>query len=152
MNGFHSSGIDTIGKDTYALVALEAPEQETGSLTRSGASGARRRGAGRGRWRLSGPVGGVKMGPGRLVAHVRSMRDNASYRASFTSEITPLIHPYGDPHDHRRQRPADRPPPTRRAPALRAADQGVADALESAPLRQHQARLRRPVAHLHRLV
>ena len=88
MNGFHSSGIDssgidTIGKDTYALVALEAPEQETGSLTRSGASGARRRGAGRGRWRLSGPVGGVKMGPGRLVAHVRSMRDNASYRAAL---------------------------------------------------------------------
>ena len=33
------------------------------------------------------------------------------------------------------------------APALRAADQGVADALESRPLRQHQARLRRPVAH-----
>ena len=55
----------------------EAPEQETGSLTRSGASGARRRGAGRGRWRLSGPVGGVKMGPGRLVAHVRSLRDNS---------------------------------------------------------------------------
>ena len=55
---------------------LEAPEQETGSLTRSGASGARRRGAGRGRWRLSGPVGGVKMGPGRLVAHVRSLLDN----------------------------------------------------------------------------
>ena len=68
---------------------LEAPEQKTGSLTRSGASGARRRGAGRGRWRLSGPVGGVKMGPGRLVAHVRSPRDNASYRASFSSRNDP---------------------------------------------------------------
>ena len=61
---------------------LEAPEQKTGSLTRSGASGARRRGAGRGRWWLSGPVGGVKMGPGRLVAHVRSPRDNWPYRAA----------------------------------------------------------------------
>ena len=38
------------------------------------------------------------------------------------------------------------------APALRAADQGVADALEVRPLRQHQARLRRPVATPHRLV
>ena len=67
MNGFHSSGgsgIDTIGKDTYALVALEAPEQETGLLTRSGASGARRRGAGRGRWRLSGPARALKWARG----------------------------------------------------------------------------------------
>ena len=40
------------------------------------------------------------------------------------------------------------------APALRAADQGVADALESGvrPLRRHPPRLRRPVASLHRLV
>ena len=76
--------LDWIGKDTYALVALEAPEQETGLLTRSGASGARRRGAGRGRWRLSGPGAGVKMGPGRPVAYVRSMRDNRHYRASLT--------------------------------------------------------------------
>ena len=67
---------------------LEAPEQETGSLTRSGASGARRRGAGRGRSRLSGPGAGVKMGPGRLVAHVRSLRDNR-YRASFTHPNRP---------------------------------------------------------------
>ena len=39
-------------------------------------------------------------------------------------------------------------------PALRAADQGVADALESGvrPLRRHPPRLRRPVASLHRLV
>ena len=71
----------SIGKDPMHWSPLEAPEQETGSLTRSGASGARRRGAGRGRSRLSGPVGGVKMGPGRLVAHVRSMLDNRSYRA-----------------------------------------------------------------------
>ena len=68
-NGFHSSGIDTIdwigfGKDTYALVALEAPEQETGLLTRSDASGARRRGAGRGRWRLSGPARAAKWARG----------------------------------------------------------------------------------------
>ena len=103
MNGFHSSGIDssgidTIGKDTYALVALEAPEQETGSLTRSGASGARRRGAGRGRSRLSGPVGGVKMGPGRLVAHARSPRDNAELSRSFyLAEIAPLVTASGDP-------------------------------------------------------
>ena len=70
---------------------LEAPEQETGSLTRSGASGARRRGAGRGRWRLSGPVGGVKMGPGRLVAHVRSPRDNQVVIAHLLlAEIAPL--------------------------------------------------------------
>ena len=74
---------------------LEAPEQETGSLTRSGASGARRRGAGRGRWRLSGPVGGVKMGPGRLVAHARSMRDKWLYRASFALQNRPLDHPSG---------------------------------------------------------
>ena len=72
---------------------LEAPEQETGSLTRSGASGARRRGAGRGRWRLSGPVGGVKMGPGRLVAHARSMRDKWLYRASYTHRNRPEIPP-----------------------------------------------------------
>ena len=39
------------------------------------------------------------------------------------------------------------PRPPTAAPALRAADRGVASALESVrPLRQHQARLRRPVA------
>ena len=43
-----------------------------------------------------------------------------------------------------------RQPPS--APALRAADQGVADALVGRPLRQHPPRLRRPVATLHRLV
>ena len=43
------------------------------------------------------------------------------------------------------------PPPSS---ALRAADRGVADALESGvrPLRRHPPRLRRPVASLHRLV
>ena len=47
-----------------------------------------------------------------------------------------------------RSSPARRP--LRRA--LRAADQAVADASGVPPLRQHQARLRRPVATLHRLV
>ena len=81
---------------------LEAPEQETGSLTRSGASGARRRGAGRGRWRLSGPVGGVKMGPGRLVAHVRSMRDKYEVIAQLLlAEIAPLVTTPETVYDHR---------------------------------------------------
>ena len=44
------------------------------------------------------------------------------------------------------------PRPSAAVPALRAADQGVADGPGVRPLRQHPARLRRPVAHLHRLV
>ena len=38
------------------------------------------------------------------------------------------------------------------APALRAADQGVAEGPGVRPLRRHPPRLRRPVASLHRLV
>ena len=44
------------------------------------------------------------------------------------------------------------PRPTAAAPALRAADQGVAEALVGRSRRQHQARLWRPVAVVHRLV
>ena len=40
------------------------------------------------------------------------------------------------------------PRPPAAAPALRAADRGVADALGGRPLRQHPPRLRHPVAAL----
>ena len=85
--------LDWIGKDTHALVAVEPPEQETGSLTRPGACGARRRGGGP--WPMAAfrSGAGVKMGLGRLVAHARSLRDNYIYRASFTRPDRPVIPP-----------------------------------------------------------
>ena len=51
-------------------------------------------------------------------------------------------------NDHRRQRPADRPTPVRlnAGPARRRPRRGRRPAV--GPLQQHQARLRRPVAHL----
>ena len=52
-------------------------------------------------------------------------------RSFQPAEITPKSRHRRSAHDHRRQRPSDRPESAASAPALRAADQGVADALES---------------------
>ena len=57
------------------------------------------------------PAGGRRTGRRRLLAHGCSPRDNRSYRAAFALRNRPLHHPSGNPHDHHRQRPADRPPP-----------------------------------------
>ena len=53
------------------------------------------------------------------------------YRAALTRRNRPLSHLSGVIHDYHHRRSADRPRPPAAAPALRAADQGVADALES---------------------
>ena len=61
-----------------------------------------------------------------------SPRDNASYRAAFTRQNHPLDHPSGDPPmTTAASDPQIVPRPSASMPALRAADRGVADALQS---------------------
>ena len=61
----------------------------------------------------SGCQGGQGHGFGSIAAGLPAskMRDNRCYRAAFALRNRPLHHPSGNPHDHHRQRPADRPPP-----------------------------------------
>ena len=123
--------MDTIGMDSYPFIAAAAaavivvPEQDRVLLV------GRRKGNPPPRAAFRPAVvrqTTVKPATCARLAYFCSLRDNPRYRAAFTRRN----HPTGDPHDHRRQRPADRPPPARVVAGPEcSADQGVASALEA---------------------
>ena len=112
--------------DTYGLVAMEPLQPEVGSRERSGLSWGE---PAIRPWPTSAfqPGEGGETGPEWPLTHIRSPRDNRSYRAAFAHRNRPT----GDPHDYHRQRPADRPQPAGRCAGPARRRPGGADALES---------------------
>ena len=126
-NAFHRNGIHTIAMDTYGVDA-------------HGVAAAGGRVAGTTwlfPWRIRGKTAARAAKPAPLraanrpFAHARSLRDNRSYRAAFTRRNHPRNPAAGDPPMTTTAGLQIVPRPPAAAPALRAADRGVADALES---------------------
>ena len=97
-------------------------------------------------------AGGREMGLKCLLTHARSLRDKWLYRAAFSHQNRPRNPAAGDSPVTTAADPQIVPRQPASLPALRVADQGVASALESRPLRQHQARLWHTMGIAHRLV
>ena len=80
---FHRNSIDTIGMDTYGLIAHGTAAAGGGGTRAIWPLLVRDRCLDRGRRRVSGPGEGGETGQKHLLAHARSLRDNPNYRASF---------------------------------------------------------------------
>ena len=164
-NGLHSIGYHSIGYHCYPFqwsgmdtMALDTNRSTTGGAVRGGYARSRswRARIRRREWFFGRPEAGKWVRSARLRTPVRRAII-ASYRAAFGFEIAQLLksprRPLETPMTTASQRPADRPPPAGRAPALRARRRRAWPLpwSSSSPTTPAPG-LRRPVASLHRLV
>ena len=82
-NAFHRNSIDTIGMDTYGLIAHGTAAAGGGGTRAIWPLLVRDRCLDRGRRRVSGPGEGGETGQKHLLAHGCSLRDKTIYRAAF---------------------------------------------------------------------
>ena len=119
-NGIDMIAVDTNGMDTNGFVAGEPAAVANAVAVGTGHASSAPEPA-------QSPGEGRKRAPKRWLAHARSLRDNYHYRASFTHSSRPFLeNPMTTFADHEivLLQPAS-------LPALRAADAGVAESLES---------------------
>ena len=123
--------MNTVGMYTYALVAVGADAvlsvvARHDRMITAGSAGEKPV--------IGGPLGPPEAGKRRLqrpLANTHSLRDNRSYRASFARRNRHLTNPWRSSMTTAASDPQIVPRPSASMPALRAADQGVASALES---------------------
>ena len=150
---FHWIGMQTIGMDTNGFVAgggVDAARSVAtwhGRMTTVGSAG-------------ENPSSGALWARRGQANDGQKVHLRTSVRCAIIPVIAHLLLPESLSksrlrrllHDHRRQRPADRPSPTHLSAGSARRRPGRGRRPGVRPLRQHPPRLRRPVAVFHRLV